>query len=82
MAKYGAEGLANHFGTDIDTIKDSEYQPGQFTQKIFCVNDEFWCPYKSKARDIYGHLFDEGDWLRINSNYDAEISFWQFVPHI
>jgi hypothetical protein len=83
MPKYGAIGLANHFGCDVETIRESEYQPGQYSQKIFSFDSDgsvFYCPYKTKAKSVYDSFFDEGIWEKFQSSYDSSVYFWKFIP--
>lgn len=53
MIIYGAEALANHIGTNIDSVRDCEYQAGQYTQKTFYIDDAVWSPYQTKAKEDY-----------------------------
>ena len=79
MSKYGAIGLADHFGCDVATIKENEYQSGHFTQKVFVINDVYYCPYKTKAKSRFGDFFLDGHWEKFESSYHKDVFFWKFI---
>ena len=66
MAKQGIELLAAHLCMDSADVKEYEYHSGHFTQKVFSINNTFYCPYKSKPTHRF-EGFDKQFWVKINN---------------
>lgn len=73
MAKSGSTLLAEHFGTDSETIRDNEYQHGRFNKPVYSLGNEFWAGGKVKPKDEDGILTN---WVRIISSYDPNCVLW------
>lgn len=64
MASQGIEMLAYYLGMDYSDVRDYEYQAGNFTQKVFFIGDNLYCPYRSKPKDRFDSYAKE-HWRRI-----------------
>lgn len=79
MAKHSATILADHFGCDADTVAHHAYQPGQFTRRVFYINDVLWCtgatPAQPKREVLHGRMY----WEKVVSDYDKKSILWKQV---
>jgi len=66
MAKRAYTVIAEHLGQDEETIKDYEYQPGKFTQKVYSFGNYYYAIKEPKDSD---GIFT--NWYPINSSYDG-----------
>lgn len=66
MSKRSYTRIAEHFGQDEQDIKDSEYQPGRFSTKVYIFAGEYYAGKKPKDTDGF-----MSNWHPINSSYDG-----------
>lgn len=77
MSKRIATQIAEHFGFDIDEIKEYEYQPGFFTRKVYAGFDEnrLWSAGKTPPRRADGWP-SEYVWKRVPSAWPNNPDLW------
>jgi hypothetical protein len=85
----GALALAEHLGCDVDTIRDHNYQMGQFTKPVYAIDSddnktEYWCPYKYKPKCVYDDFFTDCielgyRWEKVTSSYNTQATFWKLT---
>lgn len=69
--KRGYVRIAEHLGTDADSVRECEYQHGRFGKPVFALADnEYWCGGKPHDRD--GLLTN---WVEVVSSYDGSILY-------
>lgn len=74
MAKSGYTLIAEHFGTDNESIKDYVYQTGRFNKPVYALSDnEYWAGGKIKPVDSEGILVD---WIKVISSFDNDSILW------
>ena len=74
MPKRSYTLIAEHFSTDSESIRDSEYQHGRYSRPIFSLSDnEYWAAGHTKPRDPDGILTA---WEKVVSNYDHKSVLW------
>lgn len=74
MPKRSYTLIAEHFGTDAESIRDCEYQPGHFSKPVYSLSDnEYWAAGATKPRD---RDRDEMSWEKVISSYDRKSILW------
>lgn len=74
MSKRGYTLIAEHLGTDAESVRDYEYQHGRFVRPIFALSDnEYWAAGQSKPCDPDGIL---NSWEKVVSSYDRKSILW------
>lgn len=76
MAKRSYTTIAEHFGADEETVRDSEYHAGRFTRKTYMINDDLWVAGRGRPPTVIG--YDE--WTMITSSYDKVSILWRAKP--
>lgn len=79
MAKHSHTILAEHFGCDSETVLDHLYQPGQFTKRVFDINDVLWCTGAKPAQPVYDGRMEKLSWEKVVSAYDKKAVLWKQV---
>jgi hypothetical protein len=77
MAKRSYTKIAEHFGTDEESVRECEYQPGRFSKAIFAIGDEYWCAVSEPAR-YNRRIFSRFGWIQIISAYDHKTILWRY----
>jgi hypothetical protein len=79
MPKRNYTLIAEHFGTDSDSIRESEYQYGRFTKSVYSLSDnEYWSAGATPPRhtDSVGNPWK---WEKVISGYDRKSILWRRV---
>jgi hypothetical protein len=66
--------IAEHFGQDEAEIKDSEYQYGRFSRRVYVFGGDYYSAGKSKPKDSDGFMTN---WKPLVSNYDPSVTIWE-----
>lgn len=75
MSKRIATLLAEHFGWDVTDVRDSEYQPGRFTRKVYTLGNDYYSagakpPIDSDGFIVFARSFP--------SAYDPTVTIWEY----
>lgn len=78
MKKRIARQIAEHFGCDVDEIRDYDYQPGRWTRKVYCGMDEnrYWSAGGEKPPKYVGDDPAPLTWVRVRSNWKGNADLW------
>lgn len=67
MKRSQAEIVALAVGDDYESIRDSEYQPGCFSRRVFVSGGDYFCATKTKkpprVTNRFGNDFDPEAWI-------------------
>lgn len=76
MTKTIARQISEHFGWDIEEIKDYEYQPGRWTRKVYAGFDgnRYWSAGKTAPRLRDG--VSEIAWRQEPSSWPGNPDLW------
>lgn len=74
MSKRIATLLAEHFGWDVADVRDNEYQPGQFTRKVYVLGNDYYSAGKRPPLDSDGIMVFERSFP---SAYDPSVTIWE-----
>ena len=78
MSKRIATQIAEHFGWDIDDIRDYEYHPGAWTRKVYAGMDgnNYWSAGGKTPPRYIGHDHAPLVWVRVKSNWPGNPDLW------
>lgn len=79
MAKHSHTLIAEHFGCDSDGVLDHLYQPGQYTKRVFSINNVLWCSGAKPAQPVYEGRESRLTWEKVISTYDKKSILWKQV---
>lgn len=65
VRKQGMYLLAFYLCMDLEDFSDYEYHPNHWTQRVFCVGENYYCPYKSRPTYRYGGAFKRENWVKV-----------------
>ncbi|HHJ3076704.1 TPA: hypothetical protein ACPVZG_000494 [Vibrio parahaemolyticus] len=63
VRKQGIHLIAHYLRMDYQDIKEYEYQSGRYSQKVFAIDNKYYCPYKQKPSDG----FQKNRWKRVDN---------------
>ena len=78
MAKSIARQIAEHFGTDVDYIREFEYHPGCWTRKVYAGIDgnRYWSTGGAKPPRYRHDQHSDLVWRKQKSNWPGNPDLW------
>ena len=74
--KSVATRLAEHFGWDVEDLRDYDYQPGRFSPRVYAGmfnNNEYWSAGSRAPKDRDNMDFV---WDKVESSYPSGGTLW------
>ena len=83
--KQGAELLAFYLCMDFTDFSDYEYHRHYWTQKVYCINDVYYCPHKTRPSYRYEDgVFERKNWVKVTDipfPYSNN-TIWRYEPDL
>lgn len=78
MPKRAYTLIAEHFGDDSKSIRESEYQYGRFTRPVYALSDnEYWSAGTRPPQPTDSS--QPWKWEKVISSYDKKSILWKYT---
>ncbi len=75
-----AEAVASHFGMDVASVRDCEYQPGKSVVKVFTLADDYYCAVKEGKKPPQTGRYSDMEWVEVK-DYFVNHYGWKLFKH-